>query len=184
MLGSSVWDFDKADHYATIALKMSDTPLDKFCSNLALGHIYFSHLDTAPEKAKIAQARRYFNDAIASLQRTSGTESAQFYMGHLYALWAAHEAFLKNTAERDRYSELAKSHWSKLSDAAFLIETLEAQVSAAEDGRRPEVACLFQESAIACTPTLATRPAAGTPTRAKPGSRPTTPSGKPMQPQS
>lgn len=165
MLGSSVWDFEKTVRYAKKALEKSQTPLDKFFSNLVLGHVYFNHLDSDPDHVKLEDARKCFRAAIRDLQDKSGSERGQLHLGSAYGLWAQHEAFLKNEADCQHCREQARSTWSKLPTATALVAELDGHIQATKDGSRPEIACLFRrkEGLPTCAPRVAPAPAAEAP---------------------
>jgi hypothetical protein len=144
MLGSSVWSFDRAEMYAQKAFQKSDTSLDRFFSNVTLGHIHFRHSRNDPERAKPETARKYFNEAIKSQQADSGTDIGQFRLGQGYALWAMHEAFLHNDVEAEQQRDFAETSWKKLPDAETLVKEMDERIKAAKDGASPDLACLFR----------------------------------------
>ena len=97
-----------------------------------------------------------------------GTEAGQFQIGAGYAIWAAHEAYLKNDADYKQLRSLAQASWAKLPDSANLTKQLDEGILAATGGVRPEIACLLktpsEETCLA--PKIASPPVPGAPTLA------------------
>jgi hypothetical protein len=150
ILGSSVWDFKKAEPYGRKALEKSETPLDHFVSHLVLAHLHFRHLEDDPAHATIQEGRIHFKEAVTTLENDKGSEAAQSTIGYGYGLWAAHEAFRNDETESRHKMNLAKSWLSKQSDKQSLIDKLEEATLAAKNGARPEIACLFKPP-VQCT---------------------------------
>jgi hypothetical protein len=140
-LGSSVWEFEVSEQYAKKALAKSKTPLDRFMSNFLLGHVTF--LNCGKDQTKLDLGRGYFKTSIACLQPKLGTDIGEFYLGWGYAIWAQHEAFLKNDDDCKQQRSFAESAWSKLPEGKDFVRDLDVRIELAKHGVRPDMSCFF-----------------------------------------
>ncbi len=170
MLGSSVWDFKKAEYYVKKAMDKSSEPFDKFFSNLLLGHLNYSYAESDPTDASIQVGNVSFTTAVACMEPQQSKPAVQSLIGQAYGLWALHELLRKDTAESDKHAGLAKAHWKNLPDEASLNHELNERLAAATNGIRPEIACLFRSGGSSecadCAPTLRETYPVRSPTRA------------------
>lgn len=142
-LGSKVLDFPTTEGYIKKAMETDSKPLDKFFSYLVLGHIHFTHLKSDSKSANLEAARDNFKKATDALN--TGEDTARFYKGHAWGLWAIHESVLKNSVESQTYYEFAKVSWSGLPEYNELVRNLFEQIEdAASNNIEPDIACLFK----------------------------------------
>jgi hypothetical protein len=152
MLGSSVWELSKTEHYLTKAASKSPSAIDQFHSHLVLGHVYYSHLQKGAELSKAQRARQQFDLAVAALLNVQPTNDEIMRLtGEAYAVRSSHERFLGYDVESSDALQKAKAHWSKLPDTATLTTDWIGRIAQAGAGIRPQVSCLFK-SPVRSTP--------------------------------
>ncbi len=175
ILGSSVWDVSKTEAFVKKALDRSGTSLDRFFSHLVLAHVYFCHLEKGAELGKVEAGRKEFRLAIGSLQTETTTDAIRTRSGECYAIWAAHEVCLGNSAMYSQVVANATSQWTTLPDEFLLRSKWFATIEAAKRGTKPQISCLFKPpvpltpvTLMPPVPNIPVGPAAPTPTPATP----------------
>ncbi len=143
VMGSYLWDFQKTEKIANKALKKSQTSLDRYVSEMVLGHIHFRHSNDCPEHANINDARKHFLKALFHLRPAATSKAGKHYRGFMYSLWAKHEAFQGNDSNCQKKKDKAQKLWSKLSNHEVLIKKMNDEIQSAKDGCRPEISCFF-----------------------------------------
>ncbi len=181
MLGSSVWDVEKTKSYVTKAMDKeratrgtakekeggTGVEVDDFVSHLVLGHLYFVHLKD-DEPANLKRAEENFREAIKALPVNSGNDAIRAYIGQGYAIWSAHEAFLKRNDESSQLADWAIASWKGLSDHELFEKELDERRKAAADGVMPQIACLFKAGPCCSCVAPTAAPAPGAPLPAPP----------------
>jgi hypothetical protein len=159
-VGSAVWDFSTIEQYAQRALKKSKKdPLHEHYAHLMLGHAHFAHF-RIDKNADERVARVHFDEAVALLTKAPASESKERLLGEAYALWVAHEAFLKNDERVVKLKALAITHWSGSSSRECLEGQLSRDIEAATKGQRPLAPCrLLRRGNPPCFPPARAKPA-------------------------
>lgn len=139
-LGSTVWDFAKTEKYCDKALNTAETDLDRHSCYLILAHIHFeNHKDDVG--AAIADARRFFQKAVAELSSNSESRRNRFFLGNAYSLWAQDEQFYGSADQVEDKKLRATGHWKPLARSDDLEREMEHRIENAKRGIAPRLPC-------------------------------------------